>query len=79
MVGTKKKLFLCFSSSKTVKSSSDGRAHHGNRLGVVDLVGREPLIIASVVNGVTKFSLQRQKTPKLSKKSWIRKTVAQAP
>jgi len=43
MLGTKKKLFLCFSSfppQKTVKSSSDGRAHHRNRSGVVELVGR---------------------------------------
>ena len=38
-----------------------------NRSGVVDLVGREPLIIARVENGVTKFSPQRQKTPKNSK------------
>jgi hypothetical protein len=42
---------------------------HGlNRSGVVELVGREPLIIARVENGVTKFSPQRQKTPKFSKK-----------
>jgi len=33
------------------------------------------LIIARVENGVTKFSPQRQKTPKFSKKTWIRKTV----
>jgi len=30
---------------------------------VVELVGREPLIIARVENGVTKFSPQRHKTP----------------
>ena len=35
---------------------------------MVDLVGREPLIIARVENGVTKFSPQRQKGPKFSKK-----------
>jgi len=46
-----------------------------NRSGVVELVGREPLIIARVENGVSKFSPQRQKTPKNSKKKWIRKTV----
>ena len=40
-----------------------------NRSGVVELVGREPLIIARVENGVTKFSPQRQKTPKFSKKN----------
>ena len=56
----KKSLFSYFSSSKTVKSSSDGRARHHNRSGVVDLVGREPLIIARVENGVTKFSPHRQ-------------------
>ena len=39
-----------------------------NRSGVVDLVGREPLIITRVENGVTKFSPHRQKTPKFSKK-----------
>jgi len=50
-----------------VKLSSDSRAHLRNRSGVVDLVGREPLIIARVENGVTKFSPQRQKTPKFSK------------
>ena len=58
--------------------SSDGRARHRNRSGVVDLVGREPLIIARVENGVTKFSPQRQKTPKFSKENWIRKTVISA-
>ena len=39
-----------------------------NRSGMVELVGREPLIIARVENGVTKFSPQRQKTPKFSRK-----------
>ena len=58
-----------------MKSSFDGRARHRNRSGVVDLVGREPLIIARVENGVTKFSPQRQKTPKISKKNLTRKTV----
>ena len=41
-----------------MKSTSDGRARHRNRSGVVELVGREPLIIARVENGVTKFSPQ---------------------
>jgi len=67
MLGTKKSFFKCFSSSKTFKTSSGGRARHRNRSGVVELVGREPLIIARVENGVTKFSPQRQKTPKFSK------------
>ena len=44
-------------------------------MGVVELVGREPLIIARVENGVKKYSRQRQKTPKFSKTKWIRKTV----
>ena len=57
------------------KSSSDGRARHRNRSGLVELVGREPLIIARVENGVKRFSPQRQKMPKFSKKKWIRKTV----
>ena len=69
MVGAKKKLFLyAFPLQKTVKSSSDGSAHLRNRSGVVELVGREPLIIARVENDVTKFSPQRLKTPKFSKK-----------
>ena len=67
----KKTFFDAFPPQKKfVKSTSDGRAHHRNRLGVVELVGREPLIIARVENGVTKFSPQGQKTtPKLKKKS----------
>jgi len=61
MPGTKKKLFFDdFPLQKTVKSTSDGRARHRNRSGVVELVGREPWIIARVENGVTKFSPQRQ-------------------
>ena len=63
--------FFLFPPQKTLKSSSDGRAHHRNRSGVVGLVGREPLIIARVENGVTKFSPQRQKTPNFSKKNWV--------
>ena len=52
--------FEAFPLQKTVKSSSDGHAHLRNRSGVVELVGREPWIIARVENGVTKFSPQRQ-------------------
>ena len=53
--------------------------HDRNRSGVVELFGREPLIIARIENGVTKFSPQRQKTPKKSRKKWIvRKTVFSA-
>ena len=38
-----------------MKSSSDRRARHRNRSDVVDLVGREPLMLfAKVENGVTK-------------------------
>ena len=50
------------------KSSLSVLVHGRNRSGVVELVGREPLIIARVENGVTKFSPQRQKTPKFSNK-----------
>jgi len=54
---------------KPEKSSSDGRDRHRNRPGVVELVGREPLIIARVETGVTKFSPQRQKNAKIFKKN----------
>jgi len=49
------------------KSSLSVLVHDRNRSGVVELVGREPLIIARVESGVTKFSPHRQKTPKFSK------------
>ena len=42
---------------KPGKSSSYGRARYRNRLGVVELVGREPLMFARVGNGVTKLEL----------------------
>ena len=45
---------------KPGKSSLSVLVHGRNRSGVVELVGREPLIIARVENGVTKFSPQRQ-------------------
>jgi len=67
MPGAKKLFFHAFPPQKTVKSSSDGRARHRNRSGVVELVGREPWTIARVENSVTKFSPKRQKTPKISK------------
>jgi len=56
----KKTFFYAFPPQKTVKSTSDGRARHRNRSGLVELVGREPWIIARVENGLTKVSPQRQ-------------------
>jgi len=74
MPGAKKKLFFyAFPPQKTVTPSSDGRAHIRNRSGVVELVGREPLIFAKVENGVTEFSTKKQKTPKF----WIRNSARQ--
>ena len=76
-----KKLFfdkLKLRPPKPGKSSLSVLVQSRNRSGVVDLVGREPSIIARVENGVTKFSPQRQKTPKFSKKKWIRKTIFSA-
>ena len=58
--GHEKNFFSALPPQKTVKTSSGGRARHRNRSGVVELVGREPWIIARVENGVTKFSPQRQ-------------------
>jgi len=57
-----------FDPKKPGKSSLSVFVRHRNRLGVVELVGREPLIFAKVENGVTKFSPKQQKTPKF----WIR-------
>tara|TARA_B100000524_G_scaffold97267_1_gene46257 strand:- start:38 stop:307 length:270 start_codon:yes stop_codon:yes gene_type:complete len=62
-----KLFFDDFHPKKPGKSSLSVLVPCRNRSGVVDLVGREPLIIARVENGVTKFSPQRQKTPKFSK------------
>ena len=45
---------------KPGKSSLSVLVQSLNRSGVVELVGREPWIIARVENGVTKFSPQRQ-------------------
>ena len=71
MPGLLKKLIFLddFDTKNPGKSSLSVLARHLNRLGVVELVGREPLIIARVENGVTKVSPQGQKTPKLKKKS----------
>jgi len=57
MVGLLKKLFFDdFDPPKPAgKSSLSVLAHHRNRSGVVDLVGREPLMFARVENGVTKL------------------------
>ena len=72
--GTYEKTFFWQSSNpKTGRKSSLSVLVHGlNRSGVVELVEREPLIIAGVENGVTKFSPKRQKTEnaiKFSKKN----------
>jgi len=56
-----KKLF--FDKVRTQKpgnTSLSDLVHDRNRSGVVELVGREPWIIARVENGVTKFSPHRQ-------------------
>ena len=55
------------------KYSPSVRVRHRNRSGVVDLVGREPLMFTRVENGVTKFSPKKQKTPKF----WIRNSSFQ--
>ena len=69
-----KPFFDDFDPPKPGNSSLSVLAHHRNRSSVVELVGREPLIIARIENGVTKFSPQRQKTPKISKKNRTRKS-----
>ena len=63
MPGAKKNFFLAMFmlmfekeiGQKPGKSSSDGRARLRNRSGVVELVGREPLMSAKVENSVTKL------------------------
>ena len=78
MPGLLKKLFFDdFNPLKPENSSLSVLARHRNRSGVVELVGREPLIIARVENGVTKFSPKRQKTPFFSKNIWIRNSSFQ--
>ena len=64
----KKLFFDDVRTPKPGKSSPFVVVRHRNRSGVVELVGREPLMFARVENGVTKFSPKRQKTPKFSKK-----------
>jgi len=56
----KKLFFDKVRTQKPGKSSLSGLVQSLNRSGVVELVGREPWIIARVENGVTKFSPQRQ-------------------
>ena len=56
----KKLFFDKVRTQKPGKSSLSVLVQSLNRSGVVELVGREPLIIARVENGVTKFSPQRQ-------------------
>ena len=63
---------------KPGKSSALSVLVHGlNRSGVVELVEREPLIIAGVENGVIKLSPKRQKTPKFSKNKMDRENSFQ--
>ena len=57
-----------FKPIKAGKSSPSILVPYRNRSGMVELVGREPLMFARVENGVTKFSPKKQKTPKF----WIR-------
>ena len=55
MVGLLKKLFFDdFDPPKPGKSSLSVLVPYRNRSGVVELVGREPLMFAKVENGVTK-------------------------
>ena len=46
--------------NRAIKSSLSVLVQSLNRSGVVELVGREPWIIARVENGVTKFSPHKQ-------------------
>ena len=45
---------------------------------MVELVGREPLVIARVENGVTKIFAAKTENAKIIKKKWTRKTVFSA-
>ena len=60
-----------FKPIKAGKSSPSVLVPYRNRSGMVELVGREPLMFARVENGVTKFSPKKQKTPKC----WIKTAV----
>ena len=51
-----------FKPIKAGKSSPSVLVPYRNRSGMVELVGREPLMFARVENGVTKFSPKKQKT-----------------
>ena len=50
----KKKIFDDVRTQNPGKSSPSVVVRHRNRSGVVELVGREPLMFAKVENGVTK-------------------------
>jgi len=73
----KKLLFDKVRTPKPGKSSLSVLVHGLNRSGVVELVEREPLIIAGVENGVIKLSPKRQKTPKFSKNKMDRENSFQ--
>ena len=64
----KKLFFGDVETKKPGKSSPSVRVRHRNRSGVVDLVGREPLMFARVENGVTKFSPKKNKSKILDQK-----------
>jgi hypothetical protein len=74
MQGTKKNIFLAMFEKrigqKPGKTSSDGRARHRNRSGVVELFGREPLMFAKVENGLTK-SCQFFRREKQEKRNFV--------
>tara|TARA_B100000513_G_scaffold38160_1_gene14579 strand:+ start:177 stop:473 length:297 start_codon:yes stop_codon:yes gene_type:complete len=57
----KKLFFDDVRTPKPGKSSPFVVVRHRNRSGVVELVGREPVMFASVENGVTKSSPKKQK------------------
>jgi len=67
----KNPFFEDFDPPKPGKSSLSLFARHRNRSGVVELVGREPWIIARVENGVTKVSPKEQKTSKFPQIKYI--------
>ena len=46
--------------AKTKKTAYDGRALYLDRLGIVELVGRDRLLFMRVENGVTKVSLKKR-------------------
>ena len=62
---------------KTRESSLSVRVLYRNRSGVVELLGREPLIFARVENGVTKFSPKKRKRQNFKFSFWIRNSSFQ--